>query len=275
MANVDDPFAMSNVLSTGGLVAIIVNSLIVVKYGRRRVLLMSGLLICGILQLIVALVYQVNPGTASTGKVIVALSSLYMFAYNGKPHCTSFIAPILTQISGMIATYAWLSGGEIPSQRLRSHTFGLAAAVGFAGAWLTTFTAPYFINPDSLNWGPRYGFIWFPSCTIAAIWVFFFLPEVKNRTLEEVTEMVSSIPASLSLWWLCMLTTTQNSLKQESRQGSSALTSAWDWCRRRTSSAERVWRRRSTRMRRPLQRSRSLLLELACHVTRAEAQLRD
>lgn len=91
----------------------------------------------------------------------------------------------------MIAPYAWLAGGEIPSQRLRSYTFGLAAAVGFFGAWLTTFTAPYFINPSSLNWGPRYGFIWAPSCIIAAVWVFFFLPELKGRTLEEIDEMVS------------------------------------------------------------------------------------
>ena len=90
----------------------------------------------------------------------------------------------------MIATYAWLAGGELPSQRLRSYTFGLAAAVGFLGAWLTTFTAPYFINPQSLNWGPKYGYIWFPSCLIAGLWVFIFLPEVKDRTLEQITEMV-------------------------------------------------------------------------------------
>jgi hypothetical protein len=57
----------------------------------------------------------------------------------------------------MVAAYAWLSGGEIPSQRLRSYTFGIASAVGFLGAWLATFTAPYFINPESLNWGPEYG----------------------------------------------------------------------------------------------------------------------
>lgn len=90
----------------------------------------------------------------------------------------------------MIASYAWLAGGEIPSQRLRSHTFGLAAAVGFFFAWLTTFTAPYFINPQSLNWGPRYGYIWLPSCVVSAVWVYFFLPEVKGRTLEEIDEMV-------------------------------------------------------------------------------------
>lgn len=90
----------------------------------------------------------------------------------------------------MIATYAWLSGGELPTQRLRSYTFGLAAAIGFLGAWLTTFTAPYFINPASLDWGPRYGYIWFPSCIVSAAWVYFFLPEVKGRTLEEIDEMV-------------------------------------------------------------------------------------
>jgi len=75
-------------------------------------------------------------------QVIVGLSVIYIIGYNG-----------------MVAAYAWLTGGEIPSQRLRSYTFGIASAVGFAGAWLATFTAPYFINPDSLNWGPEYGMI--------------------------------------------------------------------------------------------------------------------
>lgn len=143
----------------------------------------------------------------------------------------------------MVATYAWLSGGELPSQRLRSYTFGLAAAVAFFAAWLTTFTAPCklldthskahtkasirvqklildpidFINPDSLNWGPRYGYIWFPSSVVAGVWVYFFLPEVqgkpdsyqstnrlltaryKGRTLEEIDEMVSRRHEYLSL----------------------------------------------------------------------------
>jgi hypothetical protein len=63
----------------------------------------------------------------------------------------------------MVAAYAWLSGGEIPSQRLRSYTFGIASAVGFLGAWLATFTAPYFINPESLNWGPEYGTLHLPT----------------------------------------------------------------------------------------------------------------
>ncbi|KAJ9639294.1 hypothetical protein H2204_003905 [Knufia peltigerae] len=183
MAHVSNPFGMSCILSTMGLVAILINSSIVVRYGRRRVLLLSGLIFCGILQLIIAVVYDKQPGTKTTGKVIVAL--------------------------GMIASYAWLSGGELPTQRLRSHTFGLAAAIGFLGAWLTTFTAPYFINPASLDWGPRYGYIWFPSCVVGAVWVYFFLPEVKGRTLEEIDEMFGArLPARKFRKYECVQATT-------------------------------------------------------------------
>lgn len=82
MAKVANPFAMGCVLSAIGLLAIVLNSLIVVRYGRRRVLLMGGLGICGVLQLIVAIVYDKDPGAKATGEVLVALSCLYMMSYN-------------------------------------------------------------------------------------------------------------------------------------------------------------------------------------------------
>lgn len=172
MANVGNAFENSCIVTAIGVVAIMINMSIITRIGKRKLFLAAGLLVCGFSQLIIAVVYTVHPGTSSTGKSIVGLSIIFNFAYNG-----------------MISTYAWVSGGELPSQRLRSYTFGLAAAIGFLGAWLCTFTAPYFINPDSLNWGPRYGYIWFPSCLVAAAFIYFFLPEVKGRTLEEIDEM--------------------------------------------------------------------------------------
>ncbi|KAK4233935.1 general substrate transporter [Achaetomium macrosporum] len=188
MSKVANPFAMSNVLSAMGILAIFFNSLIVVRYGRRRVIMMIGLSLCGLFQLIIAIVYDKQPGTTSTGQVLVAFTCVYMMSYNG-----------------MISSYAWLAGGEIPSQRLRSYTFGLAAAAGFLFAWLTTFTAPYFINPESLAWGPRYGYIWAPSCALAALWVFFFLPETKGRTLEEINEMFEArLPARKFRKYVCV-----------------------------------------------------------------------
>lgn len=91
MANVDDPFAMSNVLSTLGMLAIIINSVVVVRWGRRRRMLIAGLIGCAVLQLIVAIVYDKKPGSSETGKVLVALSCLYLMSYNVSAHPMSFI----------------------------------------------------------------------------------------------------------------------------------------------------------------------------------------
>ncbi|KAJ8110487.1 hypothetical protein ONZ43_g5857 [Nemania bipapillata] len=172
MANVGNAFENSCILTGTGVAALLFNALIITKYGRRRVMMMTGFVVCGLSQLIMAIVYTVEPGTQKTGKVIVGLSVIYIVAYNA-----------------FISTYAWLSGGELASQRLRSHTFGLATALGFFGAWLTTFTAPYFINPLKLGWGPKYGYIWTGSCVIAGTWIWLYLPEVKGRTLEQIDEM--------------------------------------------------------------------------------------
>jgi len=172
-----------------GVVAILINLVIMVDYGRRRIFLTWGLIICGFCQLVVAVVYQKHPGTAATGKVIVGVSVVYIFVYNGA-----------------ICPFSWLSGGEAPSQRLRSYTFGLAAAIGFLGAWLATFTAPYFINPSALNWGPKYGYIWFPSSLLAALFIYLYLPELKNRSLEEIDEMFEArLPARKFRGYQCMI----------------------------------------------------------------------
>ncbi|KAK6953793.1 hypothetical protein Daesc_003755 [Daldinia eschscholtzii] len=179
MANVGNAFENSCILTGVGVAALGATSILITKFGRRRLMMISGFISCGISQLIIAIVYTVHPNTESSGKALVGMSVLYIVAYNA-----------------MVAPYAWLSGGELSSQRLRSHTFGLATGVGFFFAWLTTFTAPYFINPDSLNWGPKYGYIWTGSCAIAGTWIFFFLPEAKDRTLEELDEMFEAqVPA--------------------------------------------------------------------------------
>ncbi|KAI1486453.1 general substrate transporter [Biscogniauxia mediterranea] len=199
MANIGDSFQNSCILTGIGVLAMLINSALVTRFGYRRPTMMSGFALCGIAQLAIAAVYTVEPGTVKTGKAIVALSVIYIVGYNW-----------------MVAPYAWLSGGEIPSQRLRSYTFGLATAMGFLFAWLTTFTAPYFINPLALNWGPKYGYIWAPSCVICAVWIFFFLPEVKDRTLEEIDEMFEArVPARKFRGYQC---TGTHAALQEKRQ---------------------------------------------------------
>lgn len=87
MANIGDAFENSCILSALGVVAIIVNSAVVSKIGRRRQFLMTGMTICGISQLITAVVYTTHPGTEGTGRAIVGLAVIFIVGYNV---CCSF-----------------------------------------------------------------------------------------------------------------------------------------------------------------------------------------
>jgi len=186
MAGISKPFLDSVILSVVGLVIITV-AFVYVRYFGRRNILMVGMAASAVTMLVEAAVYQQQPGTTKTGKVIVGMNVTYIVFYNG-----------------CVSAFAWLVGGEIPAQHLRSYTLGLSAAMGFFLGWLASFTAPYFINPDSLGWGPKYGYIWFGSNIIAAIWIFFFLPETKDRTLEELDEMfAANVPARKFSSYVC------------------------------------------------------------------------
>lgn len=115
------PFENAVILVTVGVLAVIANTFVITRWGRRRVFLFSGLIICGMSQLTIAAVDTAKPHAESTMKAIVGVTVVYIIGYNA-----------------LISSYAWLSGGELPSQRLRSYTFGLATSTGFLGAWLAT-----------------------------------------------------------------------------------------------------------------------------------------
>jgi len=69
MAGIGSPFQNTCIMSGVGSFVLIVNSLIITKYGLRRVFLSWGMVLCGLSQLIMAAVYTAHPGTILTGKV--------------------------------------------------------------------------------------------------------------------------------------------------------------------------------------------------------------
>ncbi|KAK4937700.1 hypothetical protein LTR10_021710 [Elasticomyces elasticus] len=171
-------FAESIGMTAAGLVATLISMWVITKIGRRTILLL-GFLIQAICMLVLALIYHKDTLSVAAGKVLVAFTIIYLFFYN---FC--------------IAPYVYLSAGEIPTQRLRGYTLGSAIGIAFFWNWLVSFTAPYFLNPLKLNWGGRYGYIWFGSNICIIIFIFFFVPETKDRTLEEIDEMFEQkIPA--------------------------------------------------------------------------------
>jgi MFS transporter, SP family, sugar:H+ symporter len=171
MSGSTQPFQDSIIVSCIGLLAVMMMAFIV-RYLSRRAILMTSIFVQAITMLVIAVVYTVAPTSPAALKCLVAFVCIYIFFYGG------WVGPV-----------AWLVAGEIPSTRLRSYTLGFGAGAGFLLGWVCAFTAPYFINPLDLNWGPKYGYIWFVSNFITLIFVFFFIPETKDRTLEEIDEM--------------------------------------------------------------------------------------
>lgn len=101
IAGVGSPFQNSCILVAVGVVAIITNTLVITRYGRRRFFLTVGLVICGFVQLFVAVVYTVKPGSKAAGKAIIALSVLYIAGYN----VSVPLRPILKLVTDMVLGY--------------------------------------------------------------------------------------------------------------------------------------------------------------------------
>jgi SP family sugar:H+ symporter-like MFS transporter len=70
MADIGKPFQNSCIMAGVGSFVLIVNSLIITRWGFRRIFLSWGMVLCGLSQLIMAAVYTAHPGTVLTGKVL-------------------------------------------------------------------------------------------------------------------------------------------------------------------------------------------------------------
>jgi MFS transporter, SP family, sugar:H+ symporter len=57
---------------------------------------------------------------------------------------------------------------------------------------VVAFTLPYLQDTPGANLGSKVGFIYGSICFVALIWGYFFLPELKGRSLEELDEMFAA-----------------------------------------------------------------------------------
>ncbi|KAG8169102.1 hypothetical protein KVR01_001851 [Diaporthe batatas] len=179
MAGIKNPFEQTIGLAASALGFSIVTACAITKMGYRRPWLITGLLICAACNIVMAATYSARPGSRESGIVTISMFHLFNLGY-----------------IGMVLTFSRLTCGELPSQRLRALTLGLAFGAAALGEWVSSFIAPYFLNPDALGWNAKFAFLWAPGCVLGAIWVYLYLPEVKDRKLEEIDEMfVARLPA--------------------------------------------------------------------------------
>ncbi|KGO63635.1 Major facilitator superfamily domain, general substrate transporter [Penicillium italicum] len=89
---------------------------------------------------------------------------------------------------GVGGTYPVVAA-ETSSLRLRAYTQGLGFVINGFTSWLFNFILPYMFDVDQGNWGGKLGFFFAGLCLITLVVIWFEIPEMMNRTYEEVDEM--------------------------------------------------------------------------------------
>jgi len=97
--------------------------------------------------------------------------------------CTVVYALIYQITIGCIA-FALL--GEVSSPSLRAKTVGLATACQAVFGTVMNIVVPYLVNPDKANLKGKVGFIFGGLCLLGTVWSYFYIPELKGRTFQEI-----------------------------------------------------------------------------------------
>jgi hypothetical protein len=122
--------------------------------------MLFGSAMASLCMLAIGIANTVAGNSPPAGRAIVAFMVLYGFFYNG--------------FSG---TLSWPIATEVVSSRLRVITIGVGTGINYffncecsltgefsapqlTNAGLVSYTAPFFINPNDLNWGAKYAYVW-------------------------------------------------------------------------------------------------------------------
>ncbi|KAK9319655.1 major facilitator superfamily domain, general substrate transporter [Lipomyces orientalis] len=89
---------------------------------------------------------------------------------------------------GVGGTYP-VVGAETSSMRLRAYTQGIGFIMNGFASLLFNFFVPYMFDVDQANLGGKIGFFFAGICFIAVLIVWLEVPEMKDRTYEELDEM--------------------------------------------------------------------------------------
>ncbi|KAH8898375.1 general substrate transporter [Thozetella sp. PMI_491] len=155
-----------------GILSVNIGMYIMRHVSGRRAILIVGSALHVVFMLGLAIPASVSASDTVQRNCVVAFICLYLFFHN------------LTLGSASIPVSV-----ELVTTRLRVYTYGTSQALSGVLAWVVAFCSPYFINPEKLNWGAKYGYIWAGSSLVALVFYYFFIPELKGRTLEEIDEL--------------------------------------------------------------------------------------
>ncbi|ABN66994.1 maltose permease [Scheffersomyces stipitis CBS 6054] len=136
------------------------------KVGRRPIYFFGLCTMCLILFLVGGLgVSDTNGAKWGVGTLLLIFTFVYDLTVG--PLCYCIVA-------------------EIPSSKLRTKTVMLSRNMYNVANIIVGVITPYMLNPTAWNWKAKTGFFWAGFSLVGSIWVYFELPETRNRTYAEL-----------------------------------------------------------------------------------------
>ncbi|OKL56640.1 hypothetical protein UA08_08358 [Talaromyces atroroseus] len=97
--------------------------------------------------------------------------------------------------TGCWGSVMWTVTAEVGTTSLRERTMSISTVAGFITSLLITYINPY-VEESPGNLGSRVGFVYGSVSIVAMVFVYFLVPEMKGRSLEELDELFQSkVPA--------------------------------------------------------------------------------
>lgn len=165
-------FANTNAFNLGiGVTAIgIVGNLLTfytVNHFGRRFVFFWGMLTCTAVLLLIGFISISHSQNARW--TVAAFTIIYNFIYQ------TSIGPL-----------GYVIFAEVSSAKLRSKTVALGIWVNSLFGMVVNIVVPYLVNPDQANLGGYVGFIFGGLAFAGTIWTWYFIPETKDRTVDEL-----------------------------------------------------------------------------------------
>jgi MFS transporter, SP family, general alpha glucoside:H+ symporter len=169
----DDAFSLSLGQNGVALVAGVAIWFLFPRVGRRTIYLW-GLAGCVIVEFTIGGLGVPEPRKAtswSTGTLIIVFYAVYSLS---------------------IGPMSYILGFEVSSTRLRSKTAVLGRNAYHIGSVFNNTLTTYMINSSAWNWRGKTAFFWGGFSVLLWVWVFFRLPEVKDRSFAELDILFES-----------------------------------------------------------------------------------
>ncbi|GHJ86361.1 hypothetical protein NliqN6_2763 [Naganishia liquefaciens] len=177
LSGLGDAFLGSLILNLILLFGITI-SIFSVDYLGRRTLVLIGCAGCALCDIAFGGIGQMPIGPTA-GNAVLAVASVWVFFY-----------------AGSLATVGWGYLGEVSSLSLRSKTIALATVQQSLISLIFQYTVPEMLSPQKANWGVRIGYLFGGLTFLGMIVVYFFMPETKGRSAQEMDELYArGIPA--------------------------------------------------------------------------------